>query len=286
MYLGDINDENDTTSLDYSNADSYAECYAIAKDGEIWAYIGGYIVDTGINISLFSPTINYTLNSTNWTNEPVTLNFTENTTSSIVEKNVKKGKDIVTNEDTYTIEKNGEYIIEVSDSKGMKYEAELNINNIDKIKPNVAYTGKIENGVANIVASDKADKTGDNACSGIAKIELTYETPTIDTEWVTLEGEITEEGKMIAQVKQIQETQFVYVRAIDNAGNSSTIRKIEFKDEFKEQETIDVVEIKEENANKGQEILISEQASIAYVIIGSLIVIGVGILMIFKEYRM
>ena len=286
MYLGYINDENNTTSLDYSNADSYAECYAIAKDGEIWAYIGGYIVDTGINISLFSPTINYTLNSTNWTNEPVTLNFTENTTSSIVEKNVKKGKDIVTNEDTYTIEKNGEYIIEVSDSKGMKYEAELKIDNIDKIKPNVAYTGKIENGVANIVASDKADKTGDNACSGIAKIELTYETPTIDTEWVTLEGEITEEGKMIAQVKQIQETQFAYVRAIDNAGNSSTIRKIEFKDEFKEQETIDVVEIKEENANKGQEILISEQASIAYVIIGSLIVIGVGILMIFKEYRM
>jgi len=188
---------------------------------------------------------------------------------------------------SYEIEKNGEYTIETTDSKGRNYEINLNVENIDKISPNIVSEGKIENGIANIVAYDKKDKNGNYAESGIAKIELTYETPTQTTNWTTLDGKINEEGKVTAEVNQIKETNLAYVRATDNAGNVSSIKRITFKEEFKDEFRINESEMKSEKSNKisEQENFTSGPISYAYIAIGISIVIGIGVLMYTKNIR-
>lgn len=287
LLSGYVNSEEETVVLDYSKADEYAKCYAISADGQIWTYIGGYIVDTGINISFFGPTLDYTLNNTNWTNKNVTLNFTENTKSSVKTRNVKLENSSVSNNNSYEIEKNGEYTIEITDARGRNYAVNFNVGNIDKISPNIVYTGKIENGIANIVAYDEVDNNGNNAKSGIARIELTYETPTADTKWDSIDGNINEEGKMIAEVRQIKETSTVYVRAIDNAGNVSSIKRIIFKEEFKDEFKLQENGLKSEKseANEELDMLQSDKMSTVYIVTGIAMVICIGILSYIKECK-
>lgn len=273
------------------------KCYAVEKNGEIWAVFGEYIVDTGLNINYFTPTANYTLNNTRWTNESVILNTTENTESQIISIDVKKGEKIINKEDSYKIETNGEYIVTVKDEKQRVYDIIVNVENIDKINPDIAYTGKIENGIANIVAYDKADTLGEFAKSGISKIELTYETPRVDTEWTELEGKINEEGKMYAQVKQIATTKLAYVRTIDNAGNVSTIRKIDFKEDLNEEEQIKQIEEQEKIEIEQNNTQIKEQefknsnlfenidennSELMYLVVGIIIIMVIGFSMYIK----
>ena len=279
------------------DANEYTKCYAITKNGQIWTVIDQYIVDTSVNISCFAPTANYTLNNTSWTNDNVILDTTENTESPIIYKVVTKGEEVISQEAPYKIETNGEYIITVKDAKERVYDITVNVENIDKINPDVAYTGKIENGIANIVAYDKVDTVGDFAKSGISKIELTYETPRVDTEWTELEGKINEEGKMIAKVKQIATTKLAYVRTIDNAGNVSTIRKIDFKEDLNEEEQRKQIEEQEKLQIDQNSTQIEEQklknsnlfeniqdnnGEILYLIVGIIIIIGIGFSMYIK----
>ena len=147
--------------IDYLKADPYALCYAISTDGEVWAYIGGCVIDTGVNLDFFGPTTNYTLSNTKWTNQNICLVYTENTTNKIGLRKVKKGEEIISEGSEVTIEKNGIYDIEVVDLKDRNYQTTLNVVNIDKIKPVIETEGKIKNQEVTLKAHDVEDTTGD-----------------------------------------------------------------------------------------------------------------------------
>ena len=55
--------------------------YAITKDGDVWTYIDGHIINTGINLDYFGPTSNYSLSNTEVTKDNIDLNISANTTT-------------------------------------------------------------------------------------------------------------------------------------------------------------------------------------------------------------
>ena len=285
MLVSGYMDGEETVTINNSNENPYSVCYAITKEGDVWIYIGGYVVDTKINLNYFAPTINYSLDNTKWTSENINLNLIENTKGLITSKSIKNENDVQEIEDNYTIEKNGDYTIQISDSKEREYKLELNVANIDKVKPNIVYKGKIENGIANIVAYDVESENSDYAKSGIAKIELTYETPTNETEWKAVKGNLNEDGKLTAEIKQIETTKFAYVRAIDNAGNVSKIKKITFKEDYilkeNEKEEKQYTQQVEGHSNMPQ----TGQNRIGYLIIGFIIILSMGILIYIESYQ-
>lgn len=244
-------------------ANQYARCYAITAEGEIWTYIGGYIVDTGINLDYFGPTANYNLSTNNWTNKNINLNFSENTTSKVVNVIVKvgesilseiKNKDVGTESSPVSIEKNGEYTIDVTDSKGRKYTSNVNVGNIDKLEPIVQFSGEIINGIANITAYDQ-DATADYAKSGIARIEMTYDNPTENTKWTEVDGQTDAQGNVSASIELTQENNVAYIRAIDNAGNISKTTTITLDEEEKQNGKV-IVKYQDEEGNSLKDDLI------------------------------
>ena len=240
-YEGDVLppyfDRNEIIDLDYNEPDKYALCYAVAKDGEIWAYIGGYIVDTGVNLDFFGPTSNYSLNNTKWTNKDINLDFTEKTTNTITIKKISKENDLISENNSAVIEKNGTYSIEITDAKGRSSKTTLKVENIDKVNPVVKASGEIVNGILNLIAYDVEDTSGDYAKSDINAIEITYDDPNGDANWTKVEISKDENGNTIAKISKLQENKKLYFRTIDNAGNIS------------ETASIDIPELPEEPEN-------------------------------------
>ena len=223
-YLGDEIDElyhtREKFILDYSNKDKYALCYAVSEDGEIWAYIGGYIIDTGRNLDFFGPTTNYVVDNTNWTNQDINLHFTENTTNTINVRNVKKGEDVISNDESVTIDKNGDYSIEITDSKGRSDTTLLKVLNIDKLEPRVSL--ELHEGENKVFASAvDENETQDYAKSGIKDIKYQYEG---DTEWHTATTYVDEDGNTIGTI-DLEYSRELTVIATDNAGNTKTIHE-------------------------------------------------------------
>ena len=222
------------SSTNFETADKYIICYAIAENGEIWAYINGYIVDTGINLDYFGPTSNYKLDNINWTNKNITLTPSGNSNGKIAKIVMKKGNDTIydglSNEDasqlSNNIEKNGEYIVEVTDTKGRTYSNKLGVVNIDKLKPSIEelnVEASIANGEISINISD-ADATNDNAKSGIATVQYTFEEqPNDNTNWTNLEAETDEEGNTIIHVPNVddseQDEKIIYTKEQNDNGN-------------------------------------------------------------------
>lgn len=268
--------------------------YAITKTGEIWTYLNGYMIYTGINLNLFNPIVNYTISNTNSTNEDILIDFTEDTKNILKSVEVQKEEKTISNELPAKITENGEYLIRVTDKNEKASVFSIKIENIDKLGSDIAYKGKIEKGVAKVIAYDKDDNTGNNANSGISKIEITYEKPKEDTNWTSLDGKIKEDGKMIAQVKQVHETNMAYVRTIDNAGNIGQVRKIEFKEELDEEEQKKQVEefeieesslkIEEQEFNKSNylEVVDEKNSDNVFLIVGIIIIISISISMYMK----
>lgn len=256
------------------------KCYAISESGQIWLYLGGYIVDTGVNIEMFGPTINYTLNNTKWTNENLKLNFEETLDMHIDKKSVEYNNNQVSNSSVYTIDKNGKYTVKLEDKEGRSYFANFDVDNIDKVKPNIVYRGNIENGAVNIVAYDEKDKDGNYASSGAQKIELTYDDPTGNATWVDVETSKDEKGNINAQIKKLENTKYAYVRTIDNAGNVSKIKRITFKEEVSQNHVLQQEEMKAhsneyiDNNKNGK----SNVITILYICIGLTLILSTGIL--------
>lgn len=222
-------------NYDNSTANKYIPVYALAENGEVWAYIGGCIVDTGVNLEYFGPTANYNLSNNNWTNQSITLNSSENTTSKVVSVVVKAGDTVVSetkdknakSENTpITVEKNGIYTINVTDSKGRTYTSKIKVANIDKLKPTIETVESTTDGEVNVKAYD-TEGTENYGKSGIAKIEVAYEEPNEQTQWQQIATQVDEEGNTNATVKFIEGKNVAYVRTIDNAGNISDVTKLQ-----------------------------------------------------------
>ena len=227
--------EENKDNYDNSTANKYIPVYALAENGEVWAYIGGCIVDTGVNLEYFGPTANYNLSNNNWTNQSITLNSSENTTSKVVSVVVKAGDTVVSetkdknakSENTpITVEKNGIYTINVTDSKGRTYTSKIKVANIDKLKPTIETVESTTDGEVNVKAYD-TEATENYGKSGIAKIEVAYEEPNEQTQWQQIATQVDEEGNTNATVKFIEGKNAAYVRAIDNAGNISDVTKLQ-----------------------------------------------------------
>ena len=227
--------EENKDNYDNSTANKYIPVYALAENGEVWAYIGGCIVDTGVNLEYFGPTANYNLSNNNWTNQSITLNSSENTTSKVVSVVVKAGDTVVSetkdknakSENTpITVEKNGIYTINVTDSKGRTYTSKIKVANIDKLKPTIETVESTTDGEVNVKAYD-TEATENYGKSGIAKIEVAYEEPNEQTQWQQIATQVDEEGNTNATVKFIEGKNVAYVRAIDNAGNISDVTKLQ-----------------------------------------------------------
>ena len=227
--------EENKDNYDNSTANKYIPVYALAENGEVWAYIGGCIVDTGVNLEYFGPTANYNLSNNNWTNQSITLNSSENTTSKVVSVVVKAGDTVVSetkdknakSENTpITVEKNGIYTINVTDSKGRTYTSKIKVANIDKLKPTIETVESTTDGEVNVKAYD-TEGTENYGKSGIAKIEVAYEEPNEQTQWQQIATQVDEEGNTNATVKFIEGKNVAYVRTIDNAGNISDVTKLQ-----------------------------------------------------------
>ena len=227
--------EENKDNYDNSTANKYIPVYALAENGEVWAYIGGCIVDTGVNLEYFGPTANYNLSNNNWTNQSITLNSSENTTSKVVSVVVKAGDTVVSetkdknakSENTpITVEKNGIYTINVTDSKGRTYTSKIKVANIDKLKPTIETVESTTDGEVNVKAYD-TEATENYGKSGIAKIEVAYEEPNEQTQWQQIATQVDEKGNTNATVKFIEGKNVAYVRAIDNAGNISDVTKLQ-----------------------------------------------------------
>ena len=227
--------EENQDNYDNSTANKYIPVYALAENGEVWAYIGGCIVDTGVNLEYFGPTANYNLSNNNWTNQSITLNSSENTTSKVVSVVVKAGDTVVSetkdknakSENTpITVEKNGIYTINVTDSKGRTYTSKIKVANIDKLKPTIETVESTTDGEVNVKAYD-TEATENYGKSGIAKIEVAYEEPNEQTQWQQIATQVDEKGNTNATVKFIEGKNVAYVRAIDNAGNISDVTKLQ-----------------------------------------------------------
>ena len=228
-------EEENKDNYDNSTANKYIPVYALAENGEVWAYIGGCIVDTGVNLEYFGPTANYNLSNNNWTNQSITLNSSENTTSKVVSVVVKAGDTVVSetkdknakSENTpITVEKNGIYTINVTDSKGRTYTSKIKVANIDKLKPTIETVESTTDGEVNVKAYD-TEGTENYGKSGIAKIEVAYEEPNEQTQWQQIATQVDEEGNTNATVKFIEGKNVAYVRTIDNAGNISDVTKLQ-----------------------------------------------------------
>ena len=227
--------EENKDNYDNSTANKYIPVYALAENGEVWAYIGGCIVDTGVNLEYFGPTANYNLSNNNWTNQSITLNSSENTTSKVVSVVVKAGDTVVSetkdknakSENTpITVEKNGIYTINVTDSKGRTYTSKIKVANIDKLKPTIETVESTTDGEVNVKAYD-TEATENYGKSGIAKIEVAYEEPNEQTQWQQIATQVDEKGNTNATVKFIEGKNVAYVRTIDNAGNISDVTKLQ-----------------------------------------------------------
>ena len=234
-YEYQTNGEPNEKNYDNSTANKYIPVYALAENGEVWAYIGGCIVDTGVNLEYFGPTANYNLSNNNWTNQSITLNSSENTTSKVVSVVVKAGDTVVSetkdknakSENTpITVEKNGIYTINVTDSKGRTYTSKIKVANIDKLKPTIETVESTTDGEVNVKAYD-TEATENYGKSGIAKIEVAYEEPNEQTQWQQIATQVDEKGNTNATVKFIEGKNVAYVRAIDNAGNISDVTKLQ-----------------------------------------------------------
>ena len=228
-------EEENKDNYDNSTANKYIPVYALAENGEVWAYIGGCIVDTGVNLEYFGPTANYNLSNNNWTNQSITLNSSENTTSKVVSVVVKAGDTVVSetkdknakSENTpITVEKNGIYTINVTDSKGRTYTSKIKVANIDKLKPTIETVESTTDGEVNVKAYD-TEATENYGKSGIAKIEVAYEEPNEQTQWKQIATQVDEKGNTNATVKFIEGKNVAYVRTIDNAGNISDVTKLQ-----------------------------------------------------------
>lgn len=213
--------------VDYSETDKYALCYAIAEDGEIWTYINGYVIDTGINLDYFGPTGNYLLSNTKWTNKNINLTPSGNTKGEIVKTIIYKGEDVIYNSNNdnngiATVEKNGEYKIVIEDNKGRSYTTNLNVVNIDKVKPVAEVSGEIVDKTISLKLYDVEDKTGVYAKSGIDKVQFTLEKPSEATKWTDLEVEKDNEGNTVIKLQNIAsniEEKISYTKEIDKDGN-------------------------------------------------------------------
>ena len=206
--------------IGYDNTDKYAVCYAISKDGEVWIYLGGYIIDTGVNLDYFGPTTNYTLNETNWTNQNVELDFTENTYNNSITAKIRKGSEVIAENRPVTIEKNGDYSIEITDSKGRSDTTLLRILNIDKLEPIVDLQGNDLDRKVIITVSDQ-NATQDYAKSGINNIKYKYSG---DSDWQTIETHVDEQGNTVGTI-DLRYYSDLSVMATDNAGNTTQIAR-------------------------------------------------------------
>ena len=236
LYYKNINDPESNYNVDYSEPDTTTKVYAIDENGQLWTYIEGHIIDTGINLDYFGPTLDYSIDDTSWTNKNIKLEYNPITKGKVIKSEIIKGEDIVKEiekeeegieHQEFEIEKNGNYSIKLTDSKLRVYTTYLNISNIDKLPPKIQSTGIIENNQISIEAEDQIDETKQNGKSGIKSIEIANEEPREGTEWTNIDGQQDDEGNLIAKLGNVTEGQKIYARTTDKAGNTSDIIKIE-----------------------------------------------------------
>ena len=223
-----------TTFLDeddyynYEKPDKYAMVYALTDEGEIWTYINGYIVDTGINIDYFGPTSNYSLSNTEMTKNNINLNISANTTNNIITATVKRGSEEIAqlNKENFKnnkveISKNGNYEIQMTDGKGRSYKNIVKVKNIDKLAP---YTPEIQKDKLQIIFKGDREATDEYAQSGINERLISYD----GTNWTKVDEETY-------KIEMTSDTVTIYAKTIDKAGNESEIAKaIINKEEEKE----------------------------------------------------
>ena len=198
--------------IDSGNTDKYAKCFAIAKDGSVYAYINGCVVETKMNLDYFGPTANYELSNSNWTNSNINLKLSDNTTNEIKTAVVKKGNNVIegVNAKQVEIDKNGIYSYTITDKKERTYSEVLTVKNIDKLKP---YNPEIQTVGDKIQVTFKDDReaTEDFAKSGIKEKLISYD----GTNWT----KINEDTILL----NVDGNVTIFAKAIDNAGNESDI---------------------------------------------------------------
>ena len=136
-------------NVQYFATDFFAKVLAVDENGEIYIYLNylndGYLIDTGLNLDYFGPTVNYSLSTTEWTNQDINVEISENTKNEIIQAEIKKdenrrvlsskGEEEQTINKTLTVGTNGIYNYSVTDAKGRSYSGSLNVENIDKLSP-------------------------------------------------------------------------------------------------------------------------------------------------------
>ena len=215
-------------TYNYEKPDKYAMVYALTDEGEIWTYINGYIVDTGINIDYFGPTSNYSLSNTEMTKNNINLNISANTTNNIITATVKRGSEEIAqlNKENFKnnkveISKNGNYEIQMTDGKGRSYKNIVKVKNIDKLAP---YTPEIQKDKLQIIFKGDREATDEYAQSGINERLISYD----GTKWTKVDEEKY-------KIEMTSDTVTIYAKTIDKAGNESEIAKaIINKEEEKE----------------------------------------------------
>lgn len=195
--------------------------YAITKDGDVWTYIDGHIINTGINLDYFGPTSNYSLSNTEVTKDNIDLNISANTTNNTISAVIKRGTETIAqlNKEDFKnnkveISKNGNYEIEVIDGKGRTYTSIAKVENIDKLAP---YTPVIQKSTSQIIFKDDREATQDYAKSGIRERLISYD----GVNWTKVDGQTY-------SIATSNNKGTIYAKTIDNAGNESEIAKANF----------------------------------------------------------
>ena len=206
--------------IDSGDVDRYARCFAIAKDGKVYAYINGFAIETAMNLDYFGPTANYELSNSNWTKQDLDLKLLPNTSNEIKTATIKKNDSIIESinkadgevlENTVIdIKTNGTYTYEITDNKDRSYFGTLSVKNIDKLKP---YSPSIETvgDKLQVTFNDDKDETEDYAKSGIKERLISYD----GTNWTKVNEDIN--------LLDVESDITVFAKAIDNAGNESDI---------------------------------------------------------------
>ena len=233
--IRETNNETDITQ-NYDTADKTAKCYAVGKDGQVYLYFNGYVIDLKQNLDFYGPTVNYSIDNSNWTNENINLELTANTTNEIVEAKIEKdeavrprrmslsnstGLTVQNIDETLEIATNGIYNYSVTDAKGRSYTGKVYVDNIDKLNPNSPEIESV-NGKLKITFNEDTDATDDYGKSGIKNRLISFD----GENWVDIKeydgDNLTIISENVAELS-VNEGTVVYAKAVDNAGNESDI---------------------------------------------------------------
>ncbi len=143
---------------------------------QIWAYDNhGNISQVVVRpfkaiLDIAPPEATHTINPENWTREDVTITITATDDRSGV-KSITSPDGTVTNSDTvsYTVGKNGTYDFKLEDNAGNSAVYQVEIDNIDKVKPDIGLTNPSKKWTKDDI---EVDFSASDDLSGVEKVVL------------------------------------------------------------------------------------------------------------------